>query len=350
MTPDPEPNGGRVWTLALIGFGTVAQAFVRLLAREHDRLLGDEGCDLRVIAVATRRSGAVQEPDGLDVQRLLRHAADGTVHGPIVDAVELAAATSADIVVETLPLDPHKGELAIAVTRAALGAGRSVVSANKGPVAHAFAELSTLAQLRRVHYRFESAVADGLPVFSLVEQTLPAARIERIVATLNSTTNVVLAAMLKGEDLDTGVSRAQRAGVAEADVTHDLDGWDAAVKLCALSAGVMGAPLRLAEVSRASVYDVTEQQIHDARTNGARLMNIGTLTLDRGRPVGSVRIMEVPPSGVFYSLTGTSLGIRFESSLVCPITVSSFEPTPPDTAYGLLADVLHIVRAAREDR
>ena len=102
--------------LCLVGFGTVGQALVRLIETERERLLEIEALDLQVSAVATRRFVHVHDSGGLDVDSLLRRAERRERHGPAVEAEIAAATLPGDIVVETMPLEPHTGGAAIAVT------------------------------------------------------------------------------------------------------------------------------------------------------------------------------------------------------------------------------------------
>src|SRR5919202_3150840 len=97
---------------------------------------------------------------------------------------------------------------------------------------------------------FEAAVADCLPVFSLFREALPAARLLAFSGVLNSTTTLILEEVAAGRTFDEGVRRAQDLGVTETDPTHDVDGWDAAVKGCAVGDVFVGAGLKLEDVRR----------------------------------------------------------------------------------------------------
>ena len=51
-----------------------------------------------------------------------------------------------------------------------------VVTVNKGPAAFAYHELESLAETVDRVFFFEGAVMDGVPVFNLVRETMPAVR------------------------------------------------------------------------------------------------------------------------------------------------------------------------------
>jgi homoserine dehydrogenase len=329
--------------LCLVGFGKTGRALAEVILEEHDRLVAELGLDLVVTGICTARFGSVTSPTGVDLRRALEHANEGTRQGPSVESTEFVSACPADIVVETTPLEPFTGALGIAITRAALTAGRSVVSANKGPVAHGLRELKTLAGTNRLHYRYESAVADGLPVFSLVERTLPGASITAMTGLLNSTSGIVLESLSQGISFSDALEHAEALGILEDDPRYDLDGWDAAVKLCALSA-VWDMPIPIEDVERTPVSETYSAQASEARSRGHRLVSMASLRLTQsGESVrAAVDVIEIGPDSVFFPLTGTSLGIQFETKLLSPVTISCSDPRLADTAYGLLADILHI--------
>ena len=117
--------------------------------------------------------------------------------------------------------------------RAALDHGAHAITANKGPIVHAYRELRDLARSHGKKFLFESTVMDGVPIFSLFEQ-MPTVHVQGFHGILNSTTNVILSEMEKGLTFDEALGKAQALGIAETDATHDIDGWDAAVKTAAL--------------------------------------------------------------------------------------------------------------------
>ena len=312
---------------------------------ERDRLVAEVGLDLVVTGICTGRSGSIMDPSGLDLRGALVRAKAKIPHGPSVESTVFVSICPADIVVETTPLQPFTGAVGIAIIRSALTANRSVASANKGPVAHGLRELRRLADQRGLQYRYESAVSDGLPIFSLVERTLPCVSVTAMTGLLNSTSGVILDALSQGDNLSEAIRRAEVLGILEDDPRFDLDGWDSAVKLCALSASIWDAPIAIGDVERVPITDAHETESIAARARGHRLVSMASIRRDispNGEVRATVKIMEICPDSVFFPLVGTSLGLQFKSKLMQPVTISSFEPRLADTAYGLLADVLHI--------
>ena len=105
-----------------------------------------------------------------------------------------------------------------------------VITANKGPIAHAYAALHEAARAAGVSFRFESTVMDGAPVYNMVRNSLPGVEVLGFTGVLNSTTKIVVEAMREGLSMEEGIRVARRLGIAEADACYDIDGWDSAAK------------------------------------------------------------------------------------------------------------------------
>ena len=177
------------------------------------------------------------------------------------------AAARADVLFEATSLNVETGQPAVDHIRAALEHGAHAITANKGPIVHAYRELRDLAAARGKRFLFESTVMDGVPIFSLFDQ-LPAIHLQGFHGILNSTTNVILGEMEQGLTFDEALKKAQALGIAETDATHDIDGWDAAVKTAALITVLMDVPVRLEDIEREGIRDLTPQALRNARRDG----------------------------------------------------------------------------------
>src|SRR5205814_6154652 len=131
-------------------------------------------------------------------------------------------AARAEVEVELTTLNPVDGEPAISHIRAAFARGMHVVTDNKGPVAHCYADLRDEARRAGVGFRFESAVMDGAPVFNLWRHTMPAVKVLGFTGVLNSTSKVVIETMESGGSFDEGLARAREMGITEADGAYDV--------------------------------------------------------------------------------------------------------------------------------
>jgi homoserine dehydrogenase len=333
------------YNVCLLGFGNVGRALARLLAAKAAELREEFGVEWRITGVASRRLGWAVAPGGFDIERLLAGEVASEVSPAPKDVREWLAASGAEVMFETTSLEPRTGQPAIDFVRAALAAGAHVVTANKGTVAHAFRELSQLARGRGRRFMFDATVADCLPVFSMFRECLPAARLLEFRAVLNSTTTVILEEIESGRTFQEGVERAQLMGITETDPSFDVEGWDAAVKVCALANVLMGESLKLEEIERAGIHALDAMHVRAAREEGRPFRLISRARRDAtGRVRASVRPEQLEPDDVFASLNGSSLAITFTLDVLPGLTIAAHEPNLQSTAYGLLADFINIAR------
>jgi len=331
------------FNLCLLGYGNVGGALVRLLREKREEVRREFGVEWRVTGLASRRMGWLAAPEGFEESELLG--------GPVFrrkpprpeNVEEWLAAARCDVLFETTSLEPLTGEPAISHVRAGLRHGAHVVTANKGTIVHAYRELSELARARGRRFMFEATVAD-CPVFSLFRGSLPAARLLSFKGIFNSTTNVVLEALAAGGTFEEGVGRAQALGITETDPAHDVDGWDSAVKTCALANVLMGADLRPADVPREGIRGLSREEVRAAHAEGRPFKLVARARREGGGLVSaSVRPERVEPRGPFAAVEGTTLAVDFELDVLPGLTVVARDPNLKSTAYGLLADFLNAV-------
>lgn len=334
--------------LALVGFGNVGRRFAALLAGPYARALEAGGVRVRVTGIATARHGRAIDPRGLDLGRARRLVSQGRSLAPLHrgpalrDTRDLIACVPADVLLEVTTLDPRSGQPATRHVRQALRRGLHVVTANKGPLAFAHRSLAALAGRRGLLFLHEGAVMDGTPVFNLAARCLRGARITAFRGTLNSTTNLVLSRMEEGCGLAEAVKEAQALGIAEADPRNDLDGWDAAVKGCALANALMGASLRPARVVRRGIGGLTPGDARRALREGTRIR----LVVRGGRARGRVRVRVAPervPLGDPLSGSGPDAALVLGTDLMGEIGVFERGATVDQTAYALLSDLIEVL-------
>jgi homoserine dehydrogenase len=297
----------------------------------------------RLTGVATRRAGWVADPEGLNPLAILNGHWPAPAPQPCRDVREWLERARADILFEASSLDAQSGQPAIEHLKAALELGAHAITANKGPIVHAFRELTALAHEKKRSFLYEATVMDGVPIFSLFPLGLPATNLQGFSGVLNSTTNVVLTEIEKGRSLDEAVKRAQAMGIAETDPAADLDGWDAAVKVAALAIVLMGVPVKLDQVQRTGIRDLSEEKIRSVRDAGMRYKLVC-----RGERHGDGVVCTVQPelllaSDPLANLEGTSSAIRFDLD-VFSFSIVEHNPGVEATAYGLLADFLRAVQ------
>jgi homoserine dehydrogenase len=319
--------------LALIGHGNVARRFEALLQERADRLERDHALTCRVVATATRRQGAFYEKERC------RDA---------FEVIGRLGQSDADlrVVVETTTLDVTNGEPAIAHVRAGIDAGCHVVTANKGPVAFAYAELRDAAAGAGVRFLFEGAVMDGIPIFNLVRETLPAVDVMGFEGVVNTTTNHIITALESGETFDNALARMQAEGIAEADPSLDVDGWDAAAKTAALANVLMHARITPHDVRRRGLDHGTAEAARAALANGRRLKLVASARRDASGAITCVvEPRELPRDHLLAGLGGSANALILETDLLDRIAICQLSGNLTQTAYALLTDIVSLTRS-----
>jgi len=322
----------------------VNRTLVRLLEDRAPELRDRHGISYRITGIASRRLGWIADPNGLDVERVARTLLSADRRGSDQTSADVRAwlaAARADVLFEATSLNVKDGQPAVDHIRAALDHGAHAITANKGPIVHAYRELRDLAAARGKNFLFESTVMDGVPIFSLFDQ-LPAIHLQAFHGILNSTTNVILGEMENGVTFDEALKKTQSLGIAETDASHDVDGWDAAVKTAALITVLMDIPVRLDDIEREGIRDLTPQALRNARRDGwpfklvCRAQRVG-----QGEKAGveatvmPEKVLATSPMG---KITGTSSYLHFETDIFPGLAVTEENPGLYATAYGMLAD------------
>lgn len=346
-----------VINLLLVGFGNVARRFVWLLDERRDRLERDYDLQPRIIGIATRRHGAAYAPAGIDPDRAVSLVERGEPLGSLNDAgaapatgLELIARAAGragaapTVVVETTPLRIDDARPAIDHVRAALQSRMHVVSANKGPVALAYRDLADLADRMRVRYLFEGAVMDGIPVFNLVRETMPAVTVTGFRGVVNSTTNYIITMLEEGGEFADALAEMQRQGIAEADPSLDVDGWDAAAKTAALVNVLMDGRLTPRDVERSGVRDLTGETVRAAMARGRRVRLVASARREDDRVRARVAPEELATDDPLALLRGMSNALFVESDLLGRVGITQLDGGLTQTAYALLADLVTVRR------
>ncbi|MCG3211724.1 MAG: Homoserine dehydrogenase [Anaerolineae bacterium] len=336
--------------LAMLGLGSVAQAFLRLLAQKSDDL-APHRISLKLVGVATRSRGIAANPAGLDLAQLLEIGAAGQPVDNLnngrrfADSLEFVQNIQADVLLECITLNPASGQPAIDYISAALQRGLHVITANKSAPAFALARLSDLARRQKKAFLYEATVLDGTPVFSFVRDTLPATKILGFRGILNSTTNFVLTAMEEGLPPEDALRQAQALGIAEANPDYDLDGWDSAAKTAILVNALMSGSTTPDQIARTGIRHLTTRTVIEAARQGRRFKLLSEAVWRDNHPVARVLPRMVPLTNPLAHVSGTSAAITLITDTLGEVTLHLHEGEVPQTAYGLLADLITVIKS-----
>ncbi len=337
--------------IVLIGFGAVGRGFLALMAKRHAYFQERYKLDLKLIGVATARRGALFCPDGLDWAALsalgdkpLSAYPDQAHLLRDLEPLVMLSRPAVDVVIELTPTTyENNAEPAMSHVRAALAAGKHVITANKGPLALAYPDLIAQAEHRNVFLGYEGTVMGGTPVLRMARKLLAGCQIMAVRGILNGTTNFILTEMERGVSYAEALRTAQARGYAEADPTNDVEGFDAAGKLIILAHVVFGKALRMAEIERRGIAGLTTEDIRAAQAQGERWKLIAEASLSpEGRLSASVRPTRVPLSDPLASVGGGMNALTYQTDLIGAVTLIGAGAGGEATAYALLSDLIEL--------
>ena len=312
--------------LALLGYGKVARAVARLAKRQRGLH------SFPITGIQTRHGMAI------GVRGLPLDPAFGPPPPSVEEFLDRAAA---QVLVELTPHNPVTGEPAISHIRAAFARGLHVVTANKGPIAHAFSELRDTAGRRGVEFRFESAVMGGAPVFNLFRHNFPGVKVLGFTGVLNSTSNLVIEAMERGGSFDEGLAEARSLGIAVGDASYDTEGWDSAAKTAVIANVLMDARVTPQMIPTKGITRLTPERVRELAAQGK---TVRIVSRARGSSL-RVRAEVIDKTDILASVKGVSNLILFDTDLMGRTGTISIEPTVDQTAYGVWSDLMDIVRS-----
>jgi homoserine dehydrogenase len=321
-----DPFSSRRCRVALLGFGTVGSALARRLTA------ADRGtpATIQLTRIFDRRAG---------YKRALLPSPDIVWTDRVDDVLQ----SDADVVVETIGgVDPAAGWI-----RAALAAGKSVVTANKQVIARDGASLLTFAARQGRQLRFEAAVGGAMPIVRAIGEGLAGDRITRIVAILNGTTNAVLSRMEEtGCTLDQALREARARGYAEVDPSADLDGHDARAKLAILCALAFGLRVDPAQIPVRSASSTTAADVSAARRRAAMIRQIAHAEYDRATCTLTAWVapIEVPRDSIFGRTTGAQNAALITGEHSGDTGIFGAGAGGAATAVAIISDIAAIAR------
>lgn len=240
--------------IGVIGLGTVGYGVIEILTNEKTRLEKE-----------MKQEIVVKYGCGLEEVDLPKEIIYTKDYHDVINDEEI------DVVVELI------GGTTIAknIILEALNNKKHVVTANKALLAHYGKEIFQTAKANDVHIFYEASVGGGIPVLASQKESLIANNTKEIVGILNGTTNFILTLMENENlDFDEALTIADGLGYVEANPALDLDGIDAAHKICILAQNGFKKYIDFDKISASGIRNVTKVDMDYAKKLGYRFKMI----------------------------------------------------------------------------
>ena len=176
--------------------------------------------------------------------------------------------------------------------RAAIEAGKNVVTSNKALVCTFYDELLPLAREKGVSFRSTAAVGGGIGWLSELERSRRVQKINEVGGIMNGTCNYILDNMTRfGLDYADVLKQAQKLGYAEANPSTDVDGIDTWHKVILSSNIAFGVTVDKTTVPVAGIRNIQAQDVENFKAHGLVCKLIST-----GKRIGEGYSIYVQPT------------------------------------------------------
>ncbi|MFI9468343.1 homoserine dehydrogenase [Streptomyces sp. NPDC052492] len=315
--------------VALLGCGVVGSEVARIMTTHADDLAARIGAPVELAGVAVRRPDKVRE--GIDPSLVT------------TDATALVKRGDLDIVVEVIGgIEPARTLIGTAFEH-----GASVVSANKALLAQDGAALHAAAEEHGKDLYYEAAVAGAIPLIRPLRESLAGDKVNRVLGIVNGTTNFILDKMdSTGAGYQEALDEATALGYAEADPTADVEGFDAAAKAAILAGIAFHTRVRLDDVHREGMTEVTAADFASAKEMGCtiKLLAICERAGDGASVTARVHPAMIPLSHPLASVRGAYNAVFVESDASGRLMFYGPGAGGAPTASAVLGDLVAVAR------
>ncbi|NLH01830.1 MAG: homoserine dehydrogenase [Clostridiales bacterium] len=312
--------------IAICGYGTVGSGVAEVIAENADSIARNAAEDVSVKYILDKR-----DFPGDPFENMIVHDFSTIENDPEVS-----------IVVETM------GGIGAAYefTKRALLAGKSVVTSNKELVASKGHELIAIAKKNNLNYLFEASVGGGIPIIRPITQCLAANKLDEVYGILNGTTNYILTEMIQNNaTFEDALHQAQVNGYAEADPTADIEGLDAARKICILADLCFGKHVNPADIKAQGIKCVTTADVEYAKRLNCKIKLLGR-ALRTGRETATAYVAPhlVSNSSLLSNVDGVMNGIVVHGNALGDTMFYGAGAGKRPTASAVVADVIDAVK------
>lgn len=328
--------------IVIVGFGTVGQGVAEALSRKAPTLQSTFKEKIRVVGIFDSKSYDAS-PKGLDPREVAARKEKLGKVGLELNGrgvLEVLEDIKYDVMVEVTPTNIRDSEPGFSNMMAALSASKDVVTANKGPLALKFRELSRTAEKSGARLRFEASVGGATPVINLSREILMGERILSIRGIVNGTCNFILNRMKdEGLPFDQALREAQEMGYAERDPSYDVDGIDSAAKATILANAIFRRDVTFDDVRRTGIRGVSLEAVELAAEERKVVRLVAEISETRLEV--SPRLV---PMGHPLAIGGTLNIFQLMTDLAGDITVAGHGAGKMETASAILSDIVALLK------
>ena len=313
--------------VAVIGLGTVGSGVIKLLRKQKNNIKKRTGIELKVVAVSAK-------------SRKKQRSVDISSFRWIASPITIAKDPDVDVIVELIgDMDNTARKIIIE----AINNGKHVVTANKSLLAKEGSIFEELAKEKGVFLRYEAAVAGGIPIIKVLQDSLIVNKISKLYGVINGTCNFILTKMeSEGREYQEVFSEAKQLGYVESDPRLDIGGIDSAHKLALLSCLAFGTSLNFKAVKTEGIDHISIEDIQEADLIGYKIKLLATAEYSKNMLKQEVSPKLIRKSSPIAQVNGSTNIIAIEGEEIGTTVFSGPGAGMGPTASSVVSDLVAI--------
>ena len=331
--------------IGLIGFGGVGQAFVKLLVEKKKYIFEKYNLDLKVKYIL-KSDGGIYESNGIDLEELAefinkkKSIKEHILWKENLKFEEMIQNNDVDTLVELTSTNIETGEPGLTHIKRALESGINVVTGNKGPIILKYKELKEIADKNSVKLKVGCTTGGALPSINGGLYDV-AGEIQAIEGILNGTTNYILSKMSMEEvSYEEALAQAQKDGIAEANPSLDVLGYDTACKIVILANVLMDANIKLEDIEVKGITEVKLDTIKESKKENEKLKLIGRVYIEDNMVKAYVRPIKIKEDHPLYFVDYKNKGAFFKTDSLGDISIIGGASGTRNAAASILRDLV----------
>ena len=332
--------------IGLIGFGGVGQAFVKLLVEKKKYIFEKYNLDLKVKYIL-KSDGGIYESNGIDLEELAefinkkKSIKEHILWKENLKFEEMIQNNDVDTLVELTSTNIETGEPGLTHIKRALESGINVVTGNKGPIILKYKELKEIADKNSVKLKVGCTTGGALPSINGGLYDVAGSEIQAIEGILNGTTNYILSKMSMEEvSYEEALAQAQKDGIAEANPSLDVLGYDTACKIVILANVLMDANIKLEDIEVKGITEVKLDTIKESKKENEKLKLIGRVYIEDNMVKAYVRPIKIKEDHPLYFVDYKNKGVFFKTDSLGDISIIGGASGTRNAAAPILRDLV----------
>lgn len=332
--------------IGLIGFGGVGQAFVKLLVEKKKYIFEKYNLDLKVKYIL-KSDGGIYESNGIDLEELAefinkkKSIKEHILWKENLKFEEMIQNNDVDTLVELTSTNIETGEPGLTHIKRALESGINVVTGNKGAIILKYKELKEIADKNSVKLKVGCTTGGALPSINGGLYDVAGSEIQAIEGILNGTTNYILSKMSMEEvSYEEALAQAQKDGIAEANPSLDVLGYDTACKIVILANVLMDANIKLEDIEVKGITEVKLDTIKESKKENEKLKLIGRVYIEDNMVKAYVRPIKIKEDHPLYFVDYKNKGVFFKTDSLGDISIIGGASGTRNAAASILRDLV----------